>query len=143
MDNDDNIRPPDNVVSDQLLEDNRSDYEKQMDEALYLSYQEMKEKDEIHRKYEELLIKEYNEEKDKRTQQFTKFLLDVKKVGMIDKEIRDICEIIEPIIELYCNQHINVCEIDKSSCEKIFRLLNTIRTDKSAVDLLKIIIIHV
>ena len=44
-DNEDTIRQPDDVVSDQLLEDTRSEYEKQIDEAIYLSSQEMRVKE--------------------------------------------------------------------------------------------------
>jgi hypothetical protein len=37
MDNfeEDNIRPPDEAVNEQLLEDTRSDFEKQIEEAIY------------------------------------------------------------------------------------------------------------
>ena len=39
------IRAPDEVINEQLLPDNRSEFEKQLDEAMYLSLQEMKEKE--------------------------------------------------------------------------------------------------
>ena len=139
--NDDNIRPPDSVVSNQLLEDTRSDFEKEMDEAIYLSYQEIREKQEFARKYEEQLLKDYNEESCKRKQAFEKFLFDLKKVSKIDKEIRDIYDIIDPIIESYCSQCINNCDLDIETYEKIFNLLGKIRTDKDAIEILKTIIL--
>ena len=141
IDNEDNIRPPDDVVSDQLLEDTRSDYEKQIDEAIYLSCKEMREKQDFSRKYEEQLIKDYNEETNKRKQNFEKFLFDLNKIGKMDKEIREIYDIIEPIIESYCNQYINICELDIDTYEKIFKLLGKVRTDKAAIETLQTIIV--
>jgi hypothetical protein len=141
MDNEDNIRQPDVVVSEQLLQDTRSDYEKEIDEAIYLSCQEMREKEDLARKYEEQLLKDYNEESNKRKQTFEKLLFDLHKVSKIDKEVRDIYDIIEPIIESYCAQYINKCELDVKTYEKIFKLLSKVRTDKAAVEFLKTIII--
>jgi hypothetical protein len=140
-DNEDTIRQPDDVVSEQLLEDTRSEYEKQIDEAIYLSCQEMREKEMLARKYEEQLIQDYNEETDKRKQNFEKFLFDLHKVSKIDKEIRVIYDIIEPIVESYCSQYINICELDVETYEKIFKLLGKVRTDKTAVEFLKTIIL--
>jgi hypothetical protein len=140
-DNDDNIRQPDEVINEQLLEDNRSEYEKQIDEAIYLSCKEMREKEILNKKYEEQLLKEYNEETNKRKQIFEKFLFDLNKVSKIDKEIREIYDIIEPIIEAYCNQWVMKCSLDFETHEKIFKLLGKVRTDKDAIELLKTIIV--
>ena len=139
--NEDNIRPPDDVVSEQLLEDTRSNFEKEIDEALYLSFQDMREKDDLSRKYEEQILKDYNEETFKRKQIFEKFLFDLNKISKIDKEIREIYDIIDPIIESYCSQFINKCEFDIETYEKIFKLLGKIRTDKVAVEFLKTVIL--
>jgi hypothetical protein len=139
--NEDNIRPPDDVISDQLLEDTRSDYEKEIDEAIYLSYQDVREKQDLSKKYEEQVLKEYNEESNKRKKIFEKLLFDLNKVAKIDKEVREIYDIIEPIIESYCNQYIHKCEFDEETYEKIFKLLCKIRTDKNAVEFLKTIIL--
>lgn len=140
-DNEDNIRPPDDVISDQLLEDTRNEYEKQIDEALILSLNDIRDTRNLNKKYEERLIKDYNEETTKRTQNFEKFLFNLNKVGKIDKEVREIYEIIEPIIDSYCNQYINKCELDVETYEKIFKLLGKVRTDKVALELLKTIIL--
>jgi hypothetical protein len=140
-DNEDNIRPPDDIISEQLLEDTRSEYEKQIDEAIYLSCQDIREKEILSRKYEEQLIKDYNEEINKRRQTFEKFLFGLKKVGKMDNEVREIYEIIEPIIESYCSQCINICELDLETYEKIFKILGKVRTDKVAVEILKTIIL--
>jgi hypothetical protein len=139
--NEDNIRLPDEILSEQLLEDTRSDFEKEIEEALYLSCQEIRENQELNEKYEEQVLKDYNEEINKRKQTFEKLLFDLNKVGKIDMEVRETYEIIEPIIESYCNQYIQKCDLDEKTYEKIFKLLGKIRTDKTAIDILKSIII--
>jgi hypothetical protein len=140
--NEDNIRLPDEILSEQLLEDTRSDFEKEIEEALYLSCQEIRENQELNEKYEEQVLKDYNEEINKRKQTFEKLLFDLNKVGKIDMEVRETYEIIEPIIESYCNQYIQKCDLDEKTYEKIFKLLGKIRTDKTAIDILKSIIIQ-
>jgi len=140
-DNEDNIRPPDDVISEQLLEDTRTEYDKQIDEALILSLNDIRDTHILNKKYEEQLIKDYNEETTKRKHIFEKFLFDLNKVGKIDKEVREMYEIIEPIIDSYCNQYIHKCELDVETYEKIFKLLGKVRTDKTAVEFLKTIIL--
>jgi len=141
-DNEYNIRLPDQVKTDQLLEDTRSDFDIQIDEAIYLSFQDFRNKQELNRKYEEKITKDYNEESNKRKQKFDKLLFDLNKVGKLDKDVREIYDIIDPIINSYCSQYINKCELDVETYEKIFKLLGNIRTDKEAVDFLKTIILN-
>jgi hypothetical protein len=140
-DTEDNIRHPDEVKREQLLQDTRSVFQKEMDEAIYLSFQEVKNQQEISRKYEEQLIQEYNSEVNRRKEIFTKFIFDLNRLIKIDKDVKEIYYIIEPIIDSYCLQYLQVCELDEITYEKIFNLLSKIRTDKSAVEILKIIII--
>jgi hypothetical protein len=135
------IRPPDEVIREQLIEDTRTDFEKEMDEAINLSMLDIIEKQNINFQYEEEILKQYNEESCKRKESFTKFLLDLNKLGKLDKEVGEIYEIIEPIVESYCSQFIQICELDYETHNKIFNLLGKIRTDKSAVEILKTIII--
>ena len=143
MDNsEDNIRPPDAVISEQLMEDNRSEFEKQMDEAMYLSMQEMTQQRDINRQYEEQLLKEYTAETSRRNKLFKDFLFNLNKVGKFDKEIREIYEILDPIIESYCGQYIETCELDEASYDKIFNTLKKIRNDESALNTLKTIILR-
>ena len=88
MDNfqEDNIRAPDEVVRETLLEDTRSDFEKQLDEAMYLSIHEMNQQRDINQQYEEQLLKEYADETKRRTNLFTPFYIsnadfyDIKKI---------------------------------------------------------------
>jgi hypothetical protein len=142
MDNFENIRTPDEVINEQLLEDNRSDYEKQIDEAIYISSQEMRENQILHTKYEEQLLNDYAEETNRRKSIFKEFLFNLNKIGKFDKEVREIYDIIEPIIDSYCSQSIQSCEFDEETYDKIFIILKKIRNNPSTLTTLKTIILR-
>ena len=137
---DEEIRAPDEVKREQLMNDNRCEFQKQMDEALYLSLQEIKLQQEISSKYEEKIIQNYHNEINERREKFGGLLLDINKLIRFDKDIKEIYEIIEPIIESYCNQYIEYVELDEDTYDRIFKVIGTIRTNKKNLDLLKEII---
>jgi hypothetical protein len=136
--NDDNIRSPDEVKREQLIEDTRCDFQKQMDEALYLSFQEQQK---INNEYEESIIKLYQEETCNRRNKFRQLLLDMNKLSVFDKEVKEIYDIIQPIIDAYCEQYIEICELDELTYERIIKIVSSIRTSKKNIELLKTIII--
>jgi hypothetical protein len=138
-----NIRPADKVFKEQLIEDNRSDFEKEIDEALRISLEEAIKLNNLNNDYEEELIQKFKKEKLERKEMFAKFLLDLNRIIRLDKDVKDVYEIIEPIIDGYCNQLIDICEFDGETYDKIFKVLSTVRTDKKCVDILKTIIIKV
>lgn len=137
----DNIRPADQVITEQLIQDNRSDFEKQIDEALYISLQEIKQQEEINRTFEEQLMKEHSEESSRRKEIFNEFLFNLNKIKRFDNEVREIYEIIDPIIEAYCIQAIQFCVFDEETYNKIFNTLIKTRNNKLAFDTLKTIIL--
>ncbi len=137
----DEIREPDSVISEQLLNDNRTEFQKQMDEAMYISLQEIKKYEELNQKYENELIQQYVEETTRRKELFTSFLFDLNRLMKLDKEVREIYQIIEPIIDSYCSQIIQICELDEETYKKIFNLLGKIRVNKVGLEILKNIII--
>ena len=139
--NDNNVRAPDKTKKEQLLQDNRSEYDKQMDEAMYLSVQEFKKQEEVNQKYEEDLINEHNKITSERKNLFRGFLFDLNKLTRLDKDMKEIYEIIEPIIDYYCAQYINQCEIDSETYDRIFKVIGNVRTDKNAIELLKNILV--
>jgi hypothetical protein len=140
---DNNVRPPDKVFKEQLVEDNRSVFEKELDEALRLSLEEENLLNNLNKDFEEELIEKFEKEKIERKEVFTKFLLDLNRIIRLDKDVKDIYEIIEPIIEGYCNHFIEICEFDGETYDKIFKVLSTVRTNKICVDILKTILIRV
>jgi len=138
---DEEIRPPDEVISERLVEDTRCDFQKQMDEALRLSMLEVINQEKINQAYEDEIVNNYLKETIERREKFEKLLMDINKLTRFDKKIKEIYEIIEPIIDAYCEQHIEIWETDEETYEKIFKNLSTIRTDKTAIEILKTIII--
>ena len=144
MDNfqeDDNIRQPDEVVRETLLEDTRSDFEKQLDKAMYLSMQEMEQQREINQQYEEQLFKNYDDEIKRRIKLFKNFMSNLTRICGFDKEVKEVYDIIDPIIDSYCGQFIDNCKLDKETYNKIFDTLKQIRNDQQAFDILKTIIL--
>jgi hypothetical protein len=142
---DDNIRAPDSVINEQLIqEDNRSPYDNEIEEAIYLSLQESRSSsvlNEENDKYEEELIQQYKKETEERKNQFAKLLFEMNRLSRIDKEVKEVYEIVEPIIESYCNQMIEVCELDHKTYEKIFNIISKIRINTQNIELLKSIIL--
>jgi len=136
-----NTRGPDKVIKERLLDDDRSEFEKQTDEALYLSLQELKEQEEINSIYEDEIINTYTNETRNRKELFRELLFDLNKLTKFDKDIKEIYEIIEPIIDTYCGQFINFCELDEETYDNIFKIVGTVRTNKKNIEALKTILI--
>ena len=137
----DNIRKPDEVVRETLLEDNRDNYQKQIDEAMYLSMQEMNQEREINHEYEEKILKDYADETNRRVNLFKNFMANITKLCKFDNEVREIYNILDPIIDSYCGQFIETCELEQKTYDKIFDILKKIRNDQQAFDTLKTIIL--
>ena len=140
-DYDDNIRTPDEVKRETLQQDTRSEYDKQIEEAINLSSMEYRENEIINKRFEEEIIANYYKISNERKEQFREFLFDLGKLIRFDKETKEIYEIIEPIIDSYCDQFIENCELDEVTYERIFKGLKGIRTNPKNIELLKKILI--
>jgi hypothetical protein len=53
------IRPPDEIVREQLVQNTKCDFQKQIHEAMYQSLQEIKQQQNLNLEYEEKLLNEY------------------------------------------------------------------------------------
>ena len=140
-DNFDEIRKPDEVIRERLVEDTRCEFQKQMDEALTLSMQDAINQEKINQEYEDKILNEYVKETIERREKFEKLLMDINKLIRFDIVTKEVYEIIEPIIDNYCQKYIETWDTDEETYNKIFKTLLTIRTDKKAIELLKIIIV--
>lgn len=138
---DDNIRPADKSKTEILQEDTRSEYEKQIEEAINLSSIEYREKEKENEKFIAQTFSNFCKISREREEQFDELLFNLFKLIQIDKETREIYEIIEPIIYSYCNQSIENCELDEVTYNKIFKGLKSIRTNPKNIELLKKILI--
>ena len=135
------IRPPDKIKREQLVEDNRDDYDREIEEALYISMQEAREQEIQNVKFEEEVISKYNSEMAERREKFTDLLLNMNKLCKFDKNIKELYYFIEPIIEAYCCDYIKHFEIDEETYNKVFKTLGTVRVNKNTLDILKNIIV--
>jgi len=130
--NDDQIRPPDNTIREILVNDyyNNDNMipcdDDEYDNAFQLACIESI------REQEELL-----ENTNLRTQSFKNVLLKIKKISMIDPEILDFYNMIEPIIDEYCSCRINSYECTINMYNSIFNTLKTIRITESELELFK------
>lgn len=135
------IRAPDIVRAERLREDTRSGYDRQLDDAIQLSIQEMHQQQRIYAQYEKQLLEDYAKETVRRSELFTDLLFNLNKLSRFDKQIGEVLDIINPIIESYCSQIIEVCELDEATYNKIFGALRGIRNCNSGLDALKSLIV--
>jgi hypothetical protein len=137
---DKNIRLPDSIITDQLIQNNISDYDKQINEALYSSLLDIKNINSKNEEYEKFLMKEFEKESIERKNKFNEFILTMNRLIHFDSEIKKAYEIIKPIIELYCKQIVQYSELDKKAYEKVFNILSKKNINIKNIDLLKSII---
>ena len=136
------IRPPDEIKREQLVQkDTRSDFDREMEEALYLSMQEVRDEEIKNHKFEEEIINSYLEKQSKRRELFRDLLINMNKVARFDKDVKEIYEILDVIIEAYCLDYIQFAEVDKETRDKVFNVLKTIRVHKNTLDILQTIIV--
>jgi len=138
----DEIRPPDETKREQLIENaHRSDFDREMEEALYLSMQEVREEEIKNHKFEEEIINSYLEKQSKRRELFRDLLINMNKVARFDKDVKELYQILEPIIEAYCLDYIQFADVDKETRDKVFQVLSTIRVNKNTLETLQTIIV--
>jgi len=136
------IRLPDEIKREQLVENaNKSDFDREMEEVLYLSMQEVREAEIKNHKFEEEIINSYLEKQSKRRELFRELLINMNKLARFDKDVKEIYEILDVIIEAYCFDYIQFAEVDKETRDKVFNVLKTIRVNKNTLDTLQTIII--
>ena len=135
--NNGNIRRPDNVITEQISQEGISEYEKQLIEATQQSIKELEEQQNEQFNYERMLIQEHTHETKRRIEIFKEFLLRLQKISSFDQEIREIYEIIQPIIDAYCGQIVNHYELDEITYNKIFNTLRNVRHTDTCITELK------
>lgn len=113
------IRPPDKVKKERLTWQ-----EEEFEEDILQNMVD----------YEKEIQKYFVEEKMRRKEIFNVLLFKMKKISNYDKEVEEIYNIIEPIIESYCEQVIQYYEVDKVTYERIFNIVSSIRVDKEPLE---------
>jgi hypothetical protein len=121
-DNEEFIRPPDKVKRERLMDPYPWEEEEFEEDTLQNIVD-----------YEKEIQKYFNEEKNNRKNIFNELLFKLKQLSNYDKEVEEIYNIIEPIIESYCEQAIQYYEVDKITYDRIFNILSSIRIDKEVL----------
>lgn len=133
---DDEIRMPDEVYTDRLI-DTRIEEEIEMEniinESILLAEKNNEEK-----------YKEFLDQIEERKNTYSTIIHKFKKLSKYDKEIKEIFELIDWIIEYYINMQIEFYTYDKETYDKIFniKLLKQSRFSDYDIELLKVIINH-
>lgn len=121
------IRPPDQSKRETLLQDNRSDFDKQLDKALYESFQLYHSEIQKYEDFEKKIIQQHNQEIEKRKNLVKPILFELNKIKKFDPKIKNIFEIIEPIIESYCELAFEEYYFDNQTYNTIFNGLTKTR----------------
>jgi len=143
---DEQIRPPDDTISEVLinntnfireydnLDDNLYDnlYDNLDESYIFAINESIREQKEYEQKQLELL-----EKTNLRVESFKNVLFKIKKISMIDAEILGFYNMIEPIINEFCDCRINSYECDIVMYTNIFNILKTIRITESELNLFK------
>ena len=121
------IRPPDEPKRETLLQDNRSDFDKQLDEALYQSLQLYQSEVQKYEDLEKKIIQQQKQEIEKRKNLVRPILFELNRIKKFDPKINNIFEIIEPILDSYCGLEFEECQLDNQTYNTIFNGLTKTR----------------
>ena len=143
---DDNIRPPDPIINEQLL-DNDYNYElinqnitNTTNTTNTTNYIEASYTDELNKALE-LSKREFKDEEDNRKNEFKSIKLKLNKILLFDRPNIFNYELILSIIELYEQCYINEYKSLNKEFNAIFNVLKTIRLTKEELSSIKKIIV--
>ena len=139
---DDNIRPPDPIINEQLL-DNDYNYElinQNITNTNTTNYIEASYNDELSKALE-LSKREFKDEEDNRKNEFKSIKLKLNKILLFDRPNIFNYELILSIIELYEQCYINEYNSLNKEFNDIFNVLKTIRLTKEELSSIKKIIV--
>ena len=121
------IRPPDEPKRETLLQDNRSDFDKQLDEALYQSLQLYQDEVQKHEDLEQKFIQQQRQEIEKRKNLVRPILFELNRIRKYDLKIDEVFVMIDSILDSYCGLEFEECQLDKQTYNTIFNGLTKIR----------------
>jgi hypothetical protein len=123
----DDIRPPDKPKRETLLKDNRSNFDKQLDEALKQSLQLYQNEVQKYEDFEKKIIEQQNQEVKKRKELVKPILFELNRIRKYDTKMNEVFEILEPIFDSYCGLIIEECVLDNETYHTIFNGLTKTR----------------
>jgi hypothetical protein len=141
------IRLPDEVKRERLVALEETNiypdrFEDDINKVIQLSLHEWTQQENSNAEFEEHIVYKHIIETEERRKKFKNILFNMSKIINYDKNMREIYEIITPIIENYCNQVIEHFEFDKTTYDRIFQTLRNIRINKQEWHLLQTIFLQ-
>ena len=137
------IRPPDKTKREKLLQNNRNkynesnEYDKDLSDALDQSLQLYQNEVQKYEDFEKKILEEQKLEIQKRKHLIRTILFEFNRIKKYDKKLNELFEIIEPILDSYCNLEFYQCTLDKQTYNTIFNGLTKTRIN---IDILMSII---
>ena len=126
---DDNIRPPDKVIIERLI-NYKSSEEEEFDKILLASAEEY-ENEQIQK-----IVDEF-EKIENRKKLFINILFILQRLSHYDNNILQVYNILEPIINNYINYQFETYTIDKNIYDTIFNTIKGTRITQTEIKLLK------
>lgn len=137
MDSVDDVREPDSVVIDKLIDNNDDNYD--FEKILQQSIEQSKH--DYEKQEQEILELIIQQEKTERLSMFVSLKQYIKRMEIIDKPNSQLFGTLLSIIEMYENGYITTYLIDNDEYEKIFKLISNNRLPKEELNNLRKIII--
>ena len=143
------IRPPDKTKRETLLQNNRNkynetnetnesnEYDKDLSDALDQSLKLYQTEVQKYEDFEKKILEEQKLEIQKRKDLIRTILFEFNRIKKYDKKLNELFEIIEPILDSYCNLEFYQCTLDKQTYNTIFNGLTKTRIN---IDILMSII---
>ena len=139
MDSDDDVREPDSIVIDKLIDNDNDDDNYNFEKILQQSIDQSKH--EYEKQEQEILELIIQQEKTERLSMFVSLKQYIKRMEIIDKPNSQLFGTLLSIIEMYENGYITTYLIDNDEYEKIFKLISNNRLPKEELNNLRKIII--
>jgi hypothetical protein len=151
---DDDVREPDKVIVERLIgyEDIDIDMGMGMDTFGYMDEIES-DREQINRAIqqsmqdyyedESSIFESYNNELMKRQQNVETIIMKIKKISVYDPTMKEIFDMIDPILDSYCKQYINYYELDENTYKFIFENIRKMRINAEEIAFLKSVFICV
>ena len=117
-----NIRPPDKTKREKLLKNNINQYndDKDLSEALHQSLKLYQNEVQKYEDFEKKILEQQELEIHKRKDLIRTILFEFNRIKKYDKKLNELFEIIEPILDSYCNLEFDHCNLDKQTYNTIF-----------------------
>lgn len=138
------LRPPDKIMREKLLDTNNNINElsdEEYNEIINLSIGEYN--DYLKKIYdnEKELMENIEKDKKKRREICEPILFELKKISRFDNTIKNIYDILDPILDSYMSLLIDKYEFDVETHKIIFDTISTLRIKRENIEFLKTIIL--